>query len=424
LVPFLAKIYSVLIILVGLFFVIKNRNTNNETLFVCAYVVGSEVFLRMTGGNLLYELSKYSIIFFSVLGMVYNGFSKNALPYWLFIILLLPGVLIATETLNLTTDIRKTIAFNIVGPVCLGISSLYTYQRKISFSQVNDLLLTMGLPIISTTSYLIFFTPDIKSIITDTSSNFDASGGFGPNQVATALGLGMFIFFSRILLASPNKFLLLINIVIAFNISYRGLVTFSRGGMITGFVMIVILLLFLYKKTKYNGKVKLNYILVLIVIAMFATWAYTSNQTSGLIEKRYANEDALGRKKQSVLTGREEISANEMESFFEHPLFGIGVAKGMELRLAATGAITPSHNEITRMIGEHGALGIMALLLLIFTPIILYLDNEQNIYSFCFLAFWLLTINHAAMRIAAPAFVYSLALLKVKFNEEPIIHRK
>jgi hypothetical protein len=283
----------------------------------------------------------------------------------------------------------------------------------------------MGLPIIATTSYLIFFTPDIKSIITNTSSNFDASGGFGPNQVATTLGLGMFIFFSRILLASPNKFLLIINIIIAFNISYRGLVTFSRGGMITGFVMIIILILFLYNKTKYKGKVKLNLILILIVIAMLGTWVYTSNQTNGLIEKRYANEDALGRKKESVLTGREQISANEIESFFEHPFFGIGVAKGMEIRFEATGENTNSHNEITRMIGEHGAVGILALLLLIFTPIILHLDNEQNIYTFCFLAFWLLTINHAAMRIAAPAFVYSLALLKVKFNEEePIVHRE
>jgi hypothetical protein len=31
------------------------------------------------------------------------------------------------------------------------------------------------------------------------------------------------------------------------------------------------------------------------------------------------------------------------------------------------------------------------------------------------MAFWLLTINHAAMRIAAPAFVYALALLKIRF---------
>jgi hypothetical protein len=30
--------------------------------------------------------------------------------------------------------------------------------------------------------------------------------------------------------------------------------------------------------------------------------------------------------------------------------------------------------------------------------------------------FWLLTINHAAMRTAAPAFVYSLSLLNVQLG--------
>ena len=60
---------------------------------------------------------------------------------------------------------------------------------------------------------------------------------------------------------------------------------------------------------------------------------------------------------------------------------------------------------------------IFGLFILFFTPVILYLDNKQNVYLFCFLAFWLLTINHAAMRLAAPAFIYALSLLKVKISE-------
>jgi len=54
------------------------------------------------------------------------------------------------------------------------------------------------------------------------------------------------------------------------------------------------------------------------------------------------------------------------------------------------------------------------------------LDNKQNVYLVCFIVFWILTINHAAMRMAAPAFVYALSLLKVVvINEkEPVIHRE
>jgi hypothetical protein len=40
-------------------------------------------------------------------------------------------------------------------------------------------------------------------------------------------------------------------------------------------------------------------------------------------------------------------------------------------------------------------------------------------YLLCLLAFWFLTFNHAAMRTAAPAFVYSLSLLNVFLDEVP-----
>jgi hypothetical protein len=75
--------------------------------------------------------------------------------------------------------------------------------------------------------------------------------------------------------------------------------------------------------------------------------------------------------------------------------------------------------------GEHGALGILMLVILFSTPIFLYLDNKQHLFLFCFLFFWLLTINHAAMRTAAPAFVYALSLLKVRFDdtEDIALHR-
>ena len=77
------------------------------------------------------------------------------------------------------------------------------------------------------------------------------------------------------------------------------------------------------------------------------------------------------------------------------------------------------------MLAEHGSLGILCLIILLITPLFLYLDNQHNVYLICFIVFWILTINHAAMRLAAPAFIYSLSLLKVVINEKkPIVHRE
>ncbi len=414
--PFTSKIYGYSIFIFGVYYVIKTQNRNNEALVVAAYVVGSEVFLRMTGGNPLYEISKYGVMVFILLGMYYSGFSKGAAPYWTFLLLLVPSVVISTFALNFDTDIRKAIAFNISGPVCLGIASLYTFRRKISLEETNSILLSLGLPIISCMVYLTLYTPNVQEVITGTESNFQTSGGYGPNQVATILGLGMFIFFSRIILDSKTKFQILINIIIALNITYRGMITFSRGGMITGFLMIVLLLAFLYFKSNFGGRVKLNYIIVLLILAMFATWSYTSFQTGGLIEKRYSNQDAKGRVKESQFTGREDVAQNEIDTFFKNPIFGVGVGKGAEIREDETGLKVLSHDEITRMLAEHGSLGIIGLLILFFTPLVLYLENKFNMFLLCFVAFWFLTINHAAMRTAAPAFVYSLSLLNVQLG--------
>jgi O-antigen ligase len=149
---------------------------------------------------------------------------------------------------------------------------------------------------------------------------------------------------------------------------------------------------------------------------MMSIWGYTSFQTGGLINKRYANQDAAGRVKESQFTGREDVAQNEINTFLENPIFGVGVGKGVEVREAQTGVLVLSHDEITRMLAEHGTLGIFALLILFFTPLVLYLENSFNMFLLCFVAFWFLTINHAAMRTAVPAFVYSLSLLSVQLG--------
>lgn len=424
-VPFFPKFYGYVIIFGGIYYVINSQNRNNEVLYASAYIVGSEVLLRMTGGNINYEFSKYGVIIFMLIGMYYKGVSKDAAAYWIFLLLLLPGIFIATYSLKYTTDLQNKISFNTSGPFCLGITSLYCYTRKVTFKQLNEILLLIGLPIIANMIYLILYTPSVRDVITGTSSNYETSGGFGPNQVATILGLGMFIFISRLIYYSNSKLLFIINLIIAFNISYRGLVTFSRGGMMTGFFMLIILILITYFKINSRAKIKMNYLMIAVVITMASTWIYSSDQTGGLIEKRYANQDAKGRVKEDRFTGRGELAKEEIETFLKNPFFGVGVGKTAELRQQRIGEFVASHDEITRMISEHGALGVLGLLILFATPLFLYLDNSQNIYLLSFIVFWILTINHAAMRIAAPAFVYALSLLKViVINEkEPAIHR-
>lgn len=416
-VPFLANVYPFLILIFGISFIVKKQNRNNEVLLVAAYIAGSEVFLRVTHGVPIYEFSKYGVVLVIFVGMFYSGFSKNAIPYWIFLLLLIPSLIIATFVLNSSTEDRKIISFTISGPLCLGICSLYTYQRKITFQQMNDIFLATALPIVSLAVYLILYNPSVRDVITGTDSNTQTSGGFGPNQVSTFLGIGVFIFASRAILQSKTLQMTTVNFIICAIICFRGIVTFSRGGIYTAIVMIALLLYGLYRRFNQRARVKLNYLTVFLFLGGILVWSYSLLQTDGLIGNRYANKNAAGIAKESRLTGREELMRTEFKAFFENPIFGVGVGKSMEIREAETGNNAASHNEITRLLAEHGSLGILILLILFITPIVLHLDNKENFFMYPMLFFWLLTINHAAMRTAAPAFLYSLALLKMTMGK-------
>ena len=102
------------------------------------------------------------------------------------------------------------------------------------------------MPIVSLCSFQFFKSP-ISYINTGcTESNLELSGFFGPNQVATILGLGMFVFFFRLVFISSTKVIIFVNVILLSYMYYRGLLTFSRGGIITGLAMIFVLLFFYY----------------------------------------------------------------------------------------------------------------------------------------------------------------------------------
>jgi hypothetical protein len=85
-----------------------------------------------------------------------------------------------------------------------------------------------------------------------------------------------------------------------------------------------------------------------------------------------------------------------------------------------------SHSEISRLLGEHGMIGLVILFLLIIVPIknMRHQPNLAIAFLGSFFIFWFLTINHSAMRIAFPGFIYGLSLITLKIDEENSVYRK
>jgi hypothetical protein len=84
-------------------------------------------FLRMTGGNLTYEFTKYEVLILYLWGCFIKGFQRSC-PILAFPIA--SGSCVVMTGFVLDYSISK-FDCNISGPVCLAFSSLYTYRRKV-----------------------------------------------------------------------------------------------------------------------------------------------------------------------------------------------------------------------------------------------------------------------------------------------------
>ncbi|WP_233164195.1 O-antigen ligase family protein [Snuella sedimenti] len=411
----LSKIYFFVLLGYFMFRIILSPASKKaqQVFLACAYFAGAEVLLRMTDGAIAYEASKYLVILFMLIGMFFKGVNGKGYPYFLYLILLVPSILVASSTLSFFANFRTNIAFVLSGPVCLGIAALFCYNRMVTNRQVLDIIMCLALPSISMTTYLFLYNPSIKDTLSGTASNAAASGGFGPNQVATALGLGMFAMVVRLFLKSPNLFLKILNIVILGAMTFRAIVTFSRGGVFAAVIVIAAFLGSLFYRSSHKMKNQIVISFLLLGLTLMVSWVVSSSQTHGLIDKRYANENAQGIKKGDITTGRIDLFMEEIDGFLSSPFLGIGASRVKDIRVETSGTSLPSHNEIGRLLSEHGLLGIIIIMILIIKPIGYRTGNKRNYFFYAFLAFWFATINHSGMRIAAPGLLYAFALLNV-----------
>ena len=280
------------------------------------------------------------------------------------------------------------------------------------------------MPVIALGVYLLFYTPDTREVLNGTNSNFALSGGYGPNQVATALGIGMFALVVQLFVNSKNKLIFFINLGLLMFLTYRGIITFSRGGIFTAALISLAFIVMYFQGVSSKKRNAISFYLVILGSAIAITWLISSVRTMGLIDLRYANKDAAGRIKEDLTTGRQELVTSELTFFMNNPVMGIGVGKTKEYREEKLDILAASHNEISRLLSEHGVFGLIALLILLAAPLFYRIGNRKNYLFYSFYGFWFLTINHSSMRVAAPAFLYALALLNVMHEPKNTVSRQ
>lgn len=413
----LSEVYSGLIVLYGLYRIFIHKNRDGSAHIFAAYSMGIEVLFRMNSGGLGYEWGKYAAVLLLMTGFLVEKLKKDTPAiYLMFIALMIPSIFVIDYP---TFDrARQMVSFNLSGPVTLAVSSIYFYKRRMTPAQLRKLLLSILYPIAAMSVFIYFRSGDLEAVEFTTESNFQASGGFGPNQVSTIFGLGILVIAIAHFQGIRLFRLKYINVILLFAFLIRGLATFSRGGMLAPLLAIVfciIIMTFL----DANFQTKLNrvvYAFMFVFVIGVLGFNYVNDVSGGLLEMRFKGESMYNKEKSNIFSGRDEIFSEDIEIFERNILVGVGPGMSMEKRAEISGIETAAHIEYSRLLAEHGVFGIIAILIITIFPIKYFLETkstDNRIMLILCITFVFFTMGHAAMRTAAPGFIYGMAFINI-----------
>ncbi len=233
------------------------------------------------------------------------------------------------------------------------------------------------------------------------SSNAVSSGGFGPNQVSAALGLGMVAILVYLILRPTLKVVTAAMLAMMLFLARQCLVTLSRGGMYMAAGATLAAAAFLVQDPALRrrflvGAVVTGAVLYFVVIPRLEV------MTSGFLGSRF--QDTGG-------TGRELLIKGDFDSFSESPIVGLGPGMGGANRLKYF-YVPTAHTEYTRLLAEHGFFGALALVVIVaigLRAIRRQVSREGRAISAALLVYAALFMAVDATRLAAPSFAVGLA---------------
>ncbi len=384
------------------------RKKQERTLYLCSYITGAEVLWRMTQSFVFWEYGKYAIVLVLFLTAGKYLFSKGTA--WLYLLCLLPACFITfAASSGDFVQMRKDISQNISGPLALAICYNCFSGLKISAEQYRKGILALCLSLSGVTFLCFFGLYRLGAAMKfGTESSFEASGGFGPNQVSAVLGLGALLAFLFCL--DPGRKKGMRNLMILFGIwsAIQSALTFSRAGIAYALASIVLGALFFIQNSKMRNRF-IFFSAIVFLLGNFVILPKLDQYTEGNLSNRF---------KEMNTTNRGEIALEEIEIFKDNPLFGIGIGNAKYHR--SDEKTVASHTEFSRLLAEHGSFGVMAifcLLIMTLAAVIKGKNKKAKAFAAALGSWTLFFMLGNGMRLAAPAFVFGLSV--VNFLPEP-----
>ncbi len=434
------QLWIIASIAIGTIVTIQANDENHEAGYWGTYLALWDVISRASPSQIYlpWEIGKFSLAYFMILGLLITPHRKHYiwLP-WLLTILLIPSAVANYSLYKNFERFRQEFSFNVVGPVVMGLTLTYFFRRFFSLSSFRSLLFFLLMPVIILWLTLNLRMPDFSQIKWELEANFAASGGFGPNQVATMLAFGVAILFAsyflnlRILRKKRVEFFL----IGAF--SFNGLLTFTRGGIVISALQFVLI----YIQNIRSGLMKSHrivWIILMLIPVFIITFRVVDNITGGMLEERflagieekedthYATEEERLAK---ITSGRNAVIWSDWLIFKANPMLGIGPGLSRDVRqdYYPLAPRVTAHSEPSRLLAEHGLLGFVVLIILITIPWRFYRtirNPYERIIFTAFISFAAFFFFHSAMRTGVIAVSYALAFIKTEWPRFTLKRRR
>jgi len=362
------------------------------------------VLWRLTNARVFWEMGKYATVAVMLIALLKVKKLRNAGLPIIFLLFFLPAVFLTIDARGLNNLTRQDISFNLSGPLSASICLLFFYQVKTNIEDLRSWIWAFAFPTFSLLTNAVYSMVSAEEIIFSSGGVIGevTSGGNGANQVSAVLGLGALLLVMLTVnnISGSMRFL---SLSLGLGFLMQSVLTFSRGGLYNFGAGLLGAIIHLFRKpSRY-----LRFILLLAVLSLLAIGLIIPRLeqfTGGFLSQRFSDLD---------LTNREEIANSEIRMFKQNPLLGVGV--GMAPYLRGFKIETASHTEYTRILAEHGIFGVVGFLLLALMLWKAYKkapDALSKAWVVAFIAWPLVEMAHAAMRIVAISLLLGMAVIQ------------
>lgn len=378
-----------------------------------AYVAGCDVLWRVCSSPFPYEGGKYGVALVCAVGLVREGrrvrWDVLSLVY---LLAHLPSALATMwDPLSGDTEYRAgLLRAYLSGPVSLAMTAWLCSQVRLTRTEFRRVLAAFAIPTVSVAVVTLFATYTAVNLEFTGESNLATSGGFGPNQVSTALGLGTLVALLLAVRPGTSAAYRTFAFVLAGLCAMQSAMTFSRGGL---YAAILALVAGSWWFLRHRGTRRALTLATATagVLGALVIVPRLDSFTGGALSARFESTNT---------TNRGTLMLDDVRIWLEHPVLGVGPGVVREYRAEATGA---GHTEFTRLLAEHGVFGVVALLALggMFLRASSAGVRAEAVHdrgSRLSLAAWgALSMIHAAMRLSVVGFTIGLSQVRIVADE-------